>query len=524
MNIKGGKSAALSAPFRLGNVVMIERIKLFLLYDLYVCLFLLSSATVCLPEELISSATLSLTVRDSIMTALENNRSLAVERYGPEIAETFVGEEEAIFDPALNADFTASKSSGQRTSGVGEFRTVKNQAVTGAAGVSKLFPSGVSLDVETSARRQDSDVYATLFSSRLGASLTVPVLKGFGADVNLVGIRLAEKDIDLSRSELRGFVLALAAQVEETYWDLRLAREELKIHLASLDLARKQMQETKDRIDVGELPEIELAAAEGEVALREEDVIDARSNIEKTTFRYLHALNPPSENIWSQKVELLDSFKREEYDLGSVEDRIALARRRRPDLEQARIEFEMSDMQLVRTKNGLLPKLDFFLTLGKTGYSNAYLDTFSNLKEDSFDASGGFTFTYTLGNRAAKARRNRTLFRKKEAQAALLNFEQMVDLDVRIAYSELNRATLQISASQKATQLQEAKYQAEVEKFKVGKSTNLLVLAAQRDLTESRLDEIDALVKYRKAILGLHQADGTLMDKYEIVVPSVSMD
>ncbi len=413
----------------------------------------------------IGSSTLSLSVRDSILMSLENNRSLAVEKYGPDIAETFVLEEGAVFDPVLSTNFTPSKSTGQRTSGVGEFRTVKNQQISGDVGVTKQFPVGLSMDFTSTTRRQDSDVYTTLFSTRLGTTLTLPVLKGFGSDVNLAGVHLAEKDVDLSRYELHGFILALAAQVEGYYWDLFMAREELKIHLSSLELARQQMLVTKDRIDVGEIPEIELAAAEGEVALREKDVIDARSVIEKTTLRFLQAINPPGEDPWSSTIDLVDSFTVDDADWGAVETHVGIAQRNRPDINQARVEYDKQEIQIVRTKNGLLPQLDFFITLGKTGYANTYLDTFSNLKEDNFDASGGFLFSYSFGNRAAKARHTRAQFQEREAKTAVQNFEQLVDLDVRIAFSELDRATQQIAATHKSTQLQDAKYQAEIEKF-----------------------------------------------------------
>ena len=95
----------------------------------------------------IASSTLSLSVRDSILMSLKNNRSLAVEKYGPDIAETFVLEEGAAFDPVLSTNFTPSKSTGQRTSGVGEFRTVKNQQISGDVGVTKQFPVGLSMAI-----------------------------------------------------------------------------------------------------------------------------------------------------------------------------------------------------------------------------------------------------------------------------------------------------------------------------------------------------------------------------------------
>ncbi len=456
--------------------------------------------------------------------ALQNNRSFAVEQYGPEITETFVAEEGSAFDPLITSDFTASETKGQRTSGVGEFTGVSSRSKNLNIGISKQTPSGMAIDLEANANTRESNVYTRLYSTRLGTTLTVPLMEGSGSKVNLVGVRQAEHDIDLSNYELQGFVLALAAQVEEKYWDLLSAREELKIRNASLDLAKQQFKETQDRIDVGDIAEIELAAAEGEVAFREEAVIDAQSALEKTSIQLLQSLNPPQQNFWSMAVDLIESPSMERSDPAPIEQHITVALKNRPDLNQARIQLDKRELDIVRSRNGLLPRLDFFITLGKTGYARTFSDTLTNLKEENFDLTTGILFQYRFGNRAERARYNRARFRAEEAQTALSNFEQLVELDVRTAYIELNRAIKQITATHVATQLQEAKYRAELEKFRVGKSTNLLVLVSQRDLTQAHLDELRAQINQRKALMNLHQAKGTLLDHHRLVLPTNSKE
>ncbi|RJP21230.1 MAG: TolC family protein [Candidatus Omnitrophota bacterium] len=490
-------------------------------------LLLFALAAMCSAENAkstISSSTLTLSVHDSLLMALETNRSLAVERYGPEINRTFIADEGSVFDPVLSSDFSAAESIGQRTSGVGQFTGVSSRSKTANLGISKRTPLGLNVDLEASASTRESNVYTRLYSTRLGTTLTMPLLEGLGSNVNLVGVRLAERDVDISEYELRGFVLALAAQTEEFYWDLLSAREELQIRLRSLDLARQQFTETQDRIDVGEIAEIELAAAEGEVALREEAVIDAHSALEKTALQLLRTLNPPAENLWSLTVDLIDSPSMEITPLDSVETYVAIALAARPDINQARLQLEKQELNIVRTRNGLLPRLDFFLTLGTTGYARTFSDSLSKINGDNFDLTTGFVFEYGLGNRAKRARHERAQFRVEEAQAALWNFEQLIELDVRTAYIEIQRAAKQITATHIATRLQDAKYLAEQEKFRVGKSTNLLVLVAQRDLTQSQLDEIRAQINLRKAIMRLHEAKGTLLDHHHIVLPSPAKD
>jgi outer membrane protein len=484
-----------------------------------IVLFCLTMDVWCDPATSQNDRNLRVSVRESIVMALKNNRSLSVEHYEPDIARTFLAEEEAAFDSLLFSDVDTSLSEGQRTSGVGEFRPVKNQATNTGIGLSKQFPSGFGVDVEATVDKRSSNVYTRLFSSRVGATFTMPALRGYGSDVNLVGIHLAEKDVDITQHELRGYILALAGQVEEYYWGLLLAQEELNIHNTSLDLAVKQLTETKDRIHVGDLPEIELAAAEGEVALREEAVIDAHSAIEKMKLRFLRALNPPISSFWTMDVHLTDIPVEATEAIGTLEGHIDIALQVRPDLRQARVEHQKRELQIVRTRNGLLPQLDFFVTLGKTGYASSFMDSFSSIMESNYDARLGFVFSTRLGNRAAKVRHKRAELYEEQAAAALDNFAQLVELDVRLAYAEYLRARKQIIATRNATRLQEAKYRAEEEKFRVGKSTNILVLATQRDLIQSKLDENKSQINLRKAISMLYQSEGTLLDHFEILLP-----
>ena len=57
---------------------------------------------------------------------------------------------------------------------------------------------------------------------------------------------------------------------------------------------------------------------------------------------------------------------------------------------------------------------------------------------------------------------------------------------------------------------------AETEKYRVGKSTSLLVAQAQRDLLSAQIAEIEAIANYEKAVIGLLKAEGTLLDWHGI--------
>ena len=97
--------------------------------------------------------------------------------------------------------------------------------------------------------------------------------------------------------------------------------------------------------------------------------------------------------------------------------------------------------------------------------------------------------------------------------------EKLVHWDIRSAYMEVLRARQQIEATHVTREMQEKKLSAELEKFRVGKSTNFLVIQAQSDFTASQLDEARAMVAYLNALVDLYISEGSLLERRGLKSP-----
>ena len=208
-----------------------------------------------------------------------------------------------------------------------------------------------------------------------------------------------------------------------------------------------------------------------------------------------------------------------ELTLDDVERHVEVAMKMRPDLNQARLGVQRGDLETVRTKNGLLPRMDLFINLGRTGYADSFGRSFRDITEDSYDVFAGIRVEYPFHNRGARARHEEASLRRDQALEGVENLKQLVELDVRSAYIEMNRAKEQISATTATRQLQKEKLPVETEKFRVGRSTNFLVAQAQRDLVSSQISEIQAVVNYLKALVELHRLEGSLLERRGIEAP-----
>jgi len=469
----------------------------------------------------ITEGPLEIGIQKAILLAMENNRTLVVERMNPEISRTFEKEELAIFDPLLGAEVSNRRSVADRLSRAGT--STESQivdAVTGSISLGTLLPTGTALELQGSTSYMDSSLYSDTFTAtRLGVSVTQALLQGMDIRANLARVHQAKIDTLISEYELRGFTEILLEDVESKFWDYALAQRQIEIYTNSLNLAEKQMDEVQERINIGQLAETELAAAQAEVALRRENLINARSDLAKERLNLLRLLNP-SENVnWNRDIILEYETSLPSIELDDVEQHVQVALKMRPDLNQARLQIQQGELEVIKTKNGLLPKMDFFIAFGKTGYADTFNSSANNIFGDSYDVTGGLIFEYPPISRGARARHSRAIISRQQLLEALKNLNQLVQVDVRSAYIEATRAREQIVATAATRNFQEEKLRTETEKFRVGKSTSLLVAQAQRDLLASQIAEIQAFANYLNALVALYRMEGSLLQRRGISAP-----
>lgn len=463
---------------------------------------------------------LSLTVEEAVFMAMENNRALRVQQYAPLIAGTFEDLERAVYDPSIGAIISASRVRGEQLSpATQETFLTRSETQAGEVDIGQFLPTGTDWGLDLSVTRSTSDRVPDQYETRVGLSLTQALLRGASYAANLVGIQQARLDTLASQYELRGFAENLVADVETTYWNLALAQREIEIFENSLELAEQQLHETQQRVEVGVVAETELAAARAEVAQRREDLINARANLETIRLRLLRLISPSRPQRWDRPVDAAVEVTPPNVALDDVEDHVQVARRYRPEVNEARLRLQQGRLEMVRTRNGLLPRLDLFANLGKSGFADSFGDSVRDIDGRSYDLTGGVVFEYVLGNRAARADHQRARFTRNQAAESVHNLTELVELDVYTAYIEAERAREQVAATIATRELREQTLRAESEKFRVGVSTAFLVAQAQRDYLASQIAEAQAQINHRLALIEFYRLEGSLLLRRGIEAP-----
>lgn len=444
--------------------------------------------------------------------ALDNNAAFRVQRIEPQRVRTREDTARAAFDPALNASLARTERHGPeyalKSGSTSDVSAVSDKLAAKAAATATLptgtrFEVGAGTDVDTEP--------ADRAQSRVGLTLTQPLLEGFGTAPTLVELRQARLDTRMSVHVLEAAALSLVAQVESACWKHTLARMRRDTYADALRVAEQQLAETRERIRVGKLATLEAVAAEAEVALRREGLIQADSDAETARLRLLRLLNPPRADLWQLQPSLTDAAIPPAGPLPQVDSTLESARRERPDLKEARLLIERNELELVKTHNGLLPKLDAFIALGRSGYASSFGDSAVDPDDTGRDATIGVQLDIPLVNRSARAGHRRAVLGREQAAAALANLTQLAEEDVRVAWVQADFSRAQVDAALSTRTLQERKLEAETAKFREGKSTGLLVAQAERDVLQSRLAYEQAVVSAILARTELFRQDASLL-------------
>jgi outer membrane protein len=371
--------------------------------------------------------------------------------------------------------------------------------------------------------------YNPILSSSLAFTITQPLLRGFGIDLNRRYIRIAKNDAKIADQVFRQQVIDTVAGIARLYTDLVSLNEDVNVKREALRLAQRLYEDNKNKVDQGEQAPIEVTRAQAQVASSQQALISAEGLVEqqelivKTAMTRGGLANPA---IRSAHIIATDAVTVPETEsMPPVEDVIAEALRSRPDLAQAAIQVENSEISLKGSLNALRPELDVVgsvqngglsgninpggaaLTPGAALYGGGYGTVLGQIFRNDFPTySVGLQLTLPLRNRVAQADAMRDELQVRQTQARRQQFEDQVRLEVADAYVAMKQARAGYEAAIQSRILQEQSVKVEQLTFNVGLATNYLVIQYQTYLAQAQSTEVAAKGAYAKAAIALDRA------------------
>lgn len=446
------------------------------------------------------------------------------------------------YDPAITGsvvtNHVASPLSNTVTTGVNSY---KQNALNGDFRYVQSFATGTRMTVDfNNSRSTDNSLFSTLvpaLSSDFRLTLRQHVLSGFGFGPNLRFIRIAKNNKEISDIAFRDQVIATVSQIQNIYWDLVNAYEDVRVKERSLSVAQKTLSDSREQVRIGAIAPIEVIRSENEVAARNQDLILSQTTLQLNQLLMKNAisrnLNDPV--LGSAPVIPTDTMEVPEVEpVVPVQDLVTEADAHRPELAQARIDLQNRQISRKTIANSLLPSLDLVAWYGnsglagvqnslntdlppgsilRTGFGNAFSALFRN---DFPDYAVGFSFTLPLRNRAAQADQIRSELEYRQAQMRYQQLQNQISIEVRNAQFVVQQSRARVDAARKSRELAYHLYDIEQKRQALGASTSFQVLQLARDLAVAESNLVVAMTAYEKARVELDRATGNTLARNNI--------
>jgi outer membrane protein TolC len=469
-----------------------------------------------------NTATRAMSLEDCLQEALQHNLDVQIERTKPEIQLYTLRGAYSDYDPLLNI-------SGQHSyndSGVDGVPPTISDVNSAKSDIGGLLPWGLKYDFSGNVADTygPNNPYGLNYSGTnetsggtIGVQLTQPLLKNFWIDNTRLTIRVAKNRLNYSEQGLRLQVITSVTDVENAYYELIYAQENVKVQQEALVLAQTQLDQDQQRVQIGTLAQLDVQQDEAQVATSKANLIAAQSTFNTAQNTLKNLLTDAYSRWHDMDIQPTAIITNAPLQLFDVQDSWSKGMTMRPDLLQARLDAEKQGIQLKYDRNQLFPELDLTGTYGYNGAAKEFSGAFNQYHEgDRPFYSYGAQLSVPLSNVKA---RNAVKSDKATLQQYLLTlkqFEQNVMVEIDNAVKQAESAYESVNATRQARIYAEAALDAEQKKYAVGKSTTFIVLQLQNTLTADRGQEIRSLANYYEALVKLAQQEGSTLERNHI--------
>ena len=103
-------------------------------------------------------------------------------------------------------------------------------------------------------------------------------MQGFGFVANTRFIRIAKNNREISDVAFRLQIITTVDQIENLYWDLVFAYENVRVQEEALTFAQRTLADNKKQVQFGTLPPIQVVSAQSTVSTDQQALILAQTN------------------------------------------------------------------------------------------------------------------------------------------------------------------------------------------------------------------------------------------------------
>ncbi len=471
-----------------------------------------------------------------------------------------IGSPITSFDPVITGTLQLDKNDTESTSVFSPVPVVGQNTYTANFAYTQGFEWGTALSAGFNNNHVTTNNPTSLLTPDLSSSfqfrITQNLLQGFGTLPNLRFIHIAKNNREISDVAFRLQVITTVDQIENMYWDLVYAYENVRVQQEALTYGQKALDDTKQQAKVGTAPPIQVVSAQSTVSTDQQNLILAQNNLQLQVLLMKNALSRSIEDPVLAEADVIPISTMqlpEQEPVIPTQDLINQALAHRAELVESRIDLNSRQLSSKAVRNALLPTLDAFAYYGGSGvggnvnpallppvcnpgittcfssvtapppFANGgpvgYGSTLNQLVNSTAPDKGvGLTLNIPLRNREAQANQVRAELEDRQAQVRLHQLENQVRIEVRNAQFDVKQNRASVQAAQYAVDFARQTLDADQQKLKVGLTTTTAILQDASVLTTSESNLVSAKAAYEKSCIELDRATGLLLDHSNIDV------
>ena len=477
---------------------------------------------------------LPLTMPQAVAMALDANLDIKAERLNPDAAAYALAGAKSAFLPRVTSTLRKSSQKAQPsdfTQGATDIST-GGVSVSGTVSQNVAFYGGSYSATWLGSRGTQAGGFPSFnpnIYSSLDLGYTQPLMRGFKVDPARVGVSTAEHRRVITDLQLEQRVVTMEAAVRLAYLGLVGAIEGRKVAESNFDIAETSLRQSKARVQVGQAPQIEIIQFEAQAATARERLIATEAEIAtaEDNLRTL-ILDPSRPDYWTVRLLPTDQIQLEERTI-DVDAAIKNALANRLDLKSEQRSLDITNLNLELSKNSTMPTVNLnvdYSTEGRAGTILDYAGTFppvvNSITTRSFGGALGDVFgaaypawavgvsvAYPIGRTAERANYAQSEILKRQQELGLQLLQIDIVREVRDAARQVQNSYQRVQAARVAREATAQQLEAEERRSSVGLSTPLELQIRQRDLANAKINELNAMINYNRALITFERVQKT---------------
>ncbi len=382
---------------------------------------------------------------------------------------------------------------------VGARVTDENNGFTSGVSLTKRFTQGVELTISPRVDVNDDDYY-----SRIGVSLSIPLLRGRGKLTNLAYVQSSAYSLRTASRSLHRIKTGAILQAVSRFYHIISSRHKVELNTFLVARFKKHAELAKLKSDIELASPLDVYRAEIKVKDAESDLADAVETLQNGKYELKTILSIPQDT----RIALDEP----PIAIAAVDINV-------PEAEKVALENRVEIFQALDglgearryariAKQNLLPDLKLNMDYTRSGNSDGFRDSL-DLRDERWVIS--LSSSTDFARSREKLYYQQMLVNIDSAKIDLDDTRERVRQEVRSQLDALKKIKDQIVIREQQIHQAEGKKALAAIKFNNDMADNFDLIEAETELHRAKIDFLDARIAYIIGTYRLREIMGTLL-------------